>query len=242
MAGDVVAPDAIGDLTATTGSSSGAVELTWTSPGDDEDKGTADSYVIKYNKSPITTANWSSSTTVVDIPVPNPAGSPESLTVYGLKPGDTYYFAIKTLDEVPNVSAISNIDEAEASTDPDVVPPAAITDLVAYPGVEIGDVLLSWTAPGDDVRTGTAIAYTLRMSTTQITAANWISATKVTGVPAPSLAGSMEVLTLPNMATKQTYYFAIKARDEVPNVASLSNVVNTVAESKRKLYLPITLR
>jgi hypothetical protein len=243
LAGDVIAPAKITDLSANTGSSSGAVDLTWTAPGDDGlSEGTASAYRIKYNKSPITSANWSSSTMVVDVPAPSPAGSSESLTVYGLKPGDTYYFAITAEDEVPNVSEVSNNPSAQASTAPDTVPPVAITDLAAYPGVRIGDVLLSWTAPGDDVRTGTAVSYTLRMSTTQITASNWLSATLVTGVPEPSLAGTRESLTLSSMGLEQTYYFAITAEDEVPNVSGLSNIVNTVAEDKRKLYLPITLR
>ena len=240
---DAIAPAKITDLHAETGSSSGAADLSWTAPGDDGLTGDpASAYVIKYNKSAITSANWSASTTVVDIPAPSPAGSAASLTVYGLKPGDTYYFAIKTLDEIPNVSAVSNSPSAQASTAPDTVPPAKITDLAAYPGLHIGDILLSWTAPGDDVRTGTAISYTLRMSTTEITTANWISATLVTDVPSPSLAGTREVLTLPNMPLNQTYYFAIKAQDEVPNISELSNIDSTVAEDRRKLFLPMTLR
>jgi hypothetical protein len=242
LAGDAIAPAKITNLAAGTGGSSGAVDLTWTATGDDAKDGTATSYSIRYNKTPITAANWASSTTVADVPVPSPAGSPESLTVYGLKPGDTYYFAIKTLDEVPNVSGVSNSPGVQASTAPDIVPPASITDLTASPGIEIGEVLLSWTAPGDDENTGSAASYTVRMSTTQITAANWISATIVTGVPAPSLAGTREVLTLSNMTIQQTYYFAIKAKDDVPNISGLSNVGNTTAEDKRKIFLPIALR
>jgi len=239
---DITPPAKVADLSATTGSSSGAVKIDWTSPGDDGNSGTASAYVIKYNKTPITSANWSSSTTVADILLPSPPLTPESLIVYGLKPGDTYYFAIKTMDEIPNTSDVSNSPSAQSSTAPDIVAPAAITDLSANRGVFIGEVLLNWTAPGDDENTGKAVTYTLRMSTTQITAANWISATLVDSVPAPSLAGTREVLTLSSMGLGQTYYFAIKAQDEVPNISGLSNFNNTVAEDKRKLFMPIALR
>ncbi|MFZ1683887.1 MAG: fibronectin type III domain-containing protein [Candidatus Zixiibacteriota bacterium] len=83
--------------------------LTWTSPGDDANVGTATTYDIRYSLSPITAANWSSATQVTGEPAPRIAGSPESFTVNGLNPGTTYYFAIETADEIPNWAPISNV-------------------------------------------------------------------------------------------------------------------------------------
>jgi hypothetical protein len=247
LAGDAIAPAKITDLAAATGSSSGAVDLTWTATGDDAKEGTATSYSIRYNKSPITAANWSSSTRVGDVPVPDPSGDPETLTVYGLTPGDTYYFAIKTLDEVPNVSEVSNSPGASSSTAPDIVPPDAITDLSANRGVEIGEVLLSWTAPGDDETTGTATAYAVGYYTATITSANWVTATNwftttFGTAPSPNPAGTHETLMLFGVPQKVRYYFAVKAQDEVPNIAGLSNVSDTFAEDKLKIFLPLTQR
>ena len=247
LVGDAIAPAKITDLAAATGGSSGAVDLTWTATGDDAKDGTATSYSIRYNKSPITAANWSSSTRVGDVPVPSPSGNPESLTVYGLKPGDTYYFAIKTLDEVPNVSEVSNSPNASSSTAPDIVPPDAITDLSANRGVEIGEVLLSWTAPGDDETTGTATAYAVGYYTSTITSANWVTATNwftttFGTAPSPNPAGTHETLMLSGVPQKVRYYFAVKAQDEVPNIAGLSNVSDTFAEDKLKIFLPLTQR
>ena len=234
---DVTSPADITNLSATTGSSSGAVNLTWTSPGDDDISGTASTYVLKYNTQAITSANWAASITVANVPPPSLALTHESLTVYGLKPGDTYYFAIKTQDEVPNTSEVSNSPSAQSSTAPDSVPPAAITDLSANPGIEIGEVLLNWTAPGDDEHTGTAAAYTLHMSSTQITSINWFSAALVTNLLYPSQAGITESFKVSNLTSGETYYFAIKTTDEVPNISSISNSSASIAEDRWSLFL-----
>jgi len=86
-----------------------SIDLSWTAPGDDGSTGTASSYDIRYSTSLITSANWASATSVSGEPSPSSSGSPESMTVDGLSPGITYYFAIKTSDEVPNESGISNV-------------------------------------------------------------------------------------------------------------------------------------
>ena len=51
-------------------------------------------------------------------------------------------------------------------------------------------VQLSWTASGDDSLTGTAAQYDLRYATSLITAANFASATQVTGEPTPGAPGA----------------------------------------------------
>jgi phosphodiesterase/alkaline phosphatase D-like protein len=83
-------------------------------------------------------------------------------------------------------------------------------------------VTLFWTAPGDDNHTGKASAYDIRYSLSTITAANWASATKVAGIPAPKVAGSAESFDVTGLAVNTSYYFALKAGDEVPNWSALS--------------------
>ncbi|HDL04373.1 MAG TPA: hypothetical protein ENH25_09605, partial [candidate division Zixibacteria bacterium] len=86
-------------------------------------------------------------------------------------------------------------------------------------------VTLNWTAPGDDGNNGTASQYDIRYSLNPITEANWGSATVVSGVPVPRPAGSQESFDVTGLEPSTTYYFAIKAADEVLNWSSLSNVV-----------------
>ncbi len=85
------------------------VDLTWTATGDDGLQGTANAYDIRYASSPISAATWDDATPVDDEPAPQPAGAIERMTVTGLQPATTYYFAMKVMDNVGNESELSNI-------------------------------------------------------------------------------------------------------------------------------------
>ena len=106
---DTTAPAAITNLHAETRPKAGAVYLTWTAPGDDADRGRAASYDIRYSTSAITNeALFNAAIEASGEPVPGLAGDHQGFEVLGLEPYTTYYFAIKTGDEVPNWSALSN--------------------------------------------------------------------------------------------------------------------------------------
>ena len=201
-----------------------SVTLTWTSPGDDGTVGTAAEYDIRYSTSPIDDANFSQATPVSGIPDPQPAGSIETLTVDNLQPSTTYYFAIKSADEVPNWSLISNI--VSVATSPEEDAPADVADLQAIDPTDTS-VTLTWTATGDDGSSGTAAEYDIRYSTSPIDEGNWDEATQVTGEPSPQSAGSAETMTVYGLQQEVTYYFAMKVADEVPNWSGLSNVANS---------------
>ena len=218
--GDQTAPNTVTDLATGTLTES-SVQLTWTAPGDDGATGTATSYDIRYSTSPITAGNWATATQASGEPAPQVGGSGESFTVTGLSPTTLYYFAIKTSDEIPNVSVISNVPSA--STTADITAPNAVADL-ATGTVTVSTIDLSWTAPGDDGATGTATTYDVRYSTAVINAGNWASATQATGEPAPLVAGSAEAFTVTGLSASTTYFFAIKTSDEIPNESALSNV------------------
>ncbi len=114
---DTTAPDDVTDLTVS-GATTSSLDLDWTAPGDDGDSGTATSYDIRYSTSNITSGNWSSATQVSGEPDPSSAGHEESMTVFGLSSGTTYYFAMKTSDEVPNESDLSNVSTGATSALP----------------------------------------------------------------------------------------------------------------------------
>ncbi len=96
----------VSDITQT------SVRLLWTATGDDGNTGTAKSYDIRYYTSNITESNWNSANQVTGEPQPALAGTNQSITLVGLAPNTKYYFAIKSSDEVPNISSISNIASA----------------------------------------------------------------------------------------------------------------------------------
>lgn len=208
---------------AAASNSSNSITLTWTAPGDDDYNGTASQYDVRYSTSVLNDANWGSATQAINEPNPQITGAAEFFIVDNLNPGTTYYFAIKTADEVPNWSILSNI--ATATTDPEQEAPSDIADF-HITNINSTSATLSWTAPGDDGSVGTAAEYDIRMLTSPITLLNWNSATQLTGEPSPSIAGSSESFVVSNLSPEVTYYFAIKSADEIPNWSGLSNVVN----------------
>jgi hypothetical protein len=107
---------------------------------------------------------------------------------------------------------------------------AALLIALLWPGAALGaSIQLRWTAPGDDGNVGRATSYDLRYSLNPIKSADtlswWSAATRVTGVPAPSTAGTRESFTVAGLDSTLIYYFMIRTSDEVPNVSGFSNVV-----------------
>ena len=83
--------------------------LTWTAPGDDGVlPGAASEYDVRYSMRPITAEDFASADRVTGAPTPSQSGETERFLVTGFRPRTDYYFALKTTDEVPNWSEMSN--------------------------------------------------------------------------------------------------------------------------------------
>lgn len=107
---DVVAPTTIADL-AVVGTGVTRAALTWSAPVDAPANVPAVAYDLRYSTSPIDSGNWAAATQVSGEPAPAPAGALQSFTVTGLSTSTTYYFAMRALDLVGNLSTISNNDD-----------------------------------------------------------------------------------------------------------------------------------
>ena len=107
---DIIPPGIISNLSI---DSIGAyqVKIAWTAPGDDGFEGTIQAYDIRYSKTVISEITWVDAIPAMDIPDPLAAGNGQEMIVKGLQQNETYYFAIKSIDEEPNISGISNILE-----------------------------------------------------------------------------------------------------------------------------------
>ena len=201
-----------------------SILVSWNAPGDDGAIGTAASYDLRYSTSAITDANFAAATQVSGEPTPAVAGTAQTMTVTGLTANTAYFFAMKSQDEVPNVSALSNVPTLSTAVAADATAPGAITTL-ALSGATSSAITLTWIATGDDGITGTAASYDVRYSTSPITtAAEFNAAAQVTGEPSPAVAGLTQSMTVTGLTTGTTYYFAIEASDEASNASSLSNV------------------
>ena len=107
---------------------------------------------------------------------------------------------------------------------------SAINDLSALPGENDGELILGWTAVGDDGLTGSATAYTIWLAESELTDSTWTSGSPYEGSPRPLPSGSTHAYTLTGLVPGQRYWVGVVTYDEVGNSDGISNIVN--AESK----------
>lgn len=112
------------------------------------------------------------------------------------------------------------------TTDVDFTPPGAVTDLEVTDATT-GTATLNWTAPGDDENEGTVARYEVRYSTDPITEESWPYTREAGFSLEPQAAGSLETVIVEGLEAGTTYYFTVRARDDVWQQAPLSNVIGT---------------
>lgn len=112
----------------------------------------------------------------------------------------------------------------------DAVPPAKINDLSAVEGNATGELLLSWTAPGDDDNSGRASSYALRFRDSadgEVSDANWDASSDPAVTVVPRQAGLLQQVTLSTaqgLTPGGTYYVGVRAYDDVGNESEISNI------------------
>ncbi len=101
-------PANINDLAADDGAATPtSVTLHFTASGDDGANGGAYLYDVRYSTAPINVGNFAQATVANGEPAPKSPGVADSITVAGLKPDITYYFALRVADEVGNYSGLA---------------------------------------------------------------------------------------------------------------------------------------
>jgi hypothetical protein len=99
----------------------------------------------------------------------------------------------------------------------DTRPPSAIDDLAVSSGGAMDT--LSFTAVGDDWKSGTAASYQVFASSKPITQSNSKSANEIVVSAIPQPSGSHEVIMVPH--TKGVKHYAVRAIDHVGNIGPL---------------------
>ena len=216
---DTVPPEAVADLSYAQ-TKPGAITLLWSTPGDDGRNGRASFYDLRSSPNPLTETEWDAAVRLDSLRNPLEPGMPDSFDIR-LSAESPTYFGIRTADEVPNWSELSNILFVDLG---DTTAPGPIVDLAATVAGAT-EVNLTWTAPGDDGSGGVAQAYDLRFALEAITEVSWPSATIITGITQPGAAGSREDITI-SLPSGRIYYLALRAIDESGNESALSNVAN----------------
>jgi hypothetical protein len=230
---DTIPPGAITDILIRQVTTNSLV-LLWTAPGDDGLQGTASAYDIRYHTSIINDQNWETAVRASGIPEPQEAKKIESFTLTGLASAKSYYVAIKSYDEKQNESPLSN--SPMGTTNSETIPPAPIFDLTATALSET-EILLTWTAPGDDGLQGTASAYDIRYEKHYLNF-DWSSADTVTGETSPKPGGEPDSFIVSGLDPNSSYYFAMKSYDDMPNESDLSNLELTMGYNVYLLVIP----
>lgn len=154
---------------------------------------------------------------------PRPAARFPALT-----PGATYHYRLTLSDNLGNTRVLPD----RTFTVGDTIPPRKIANLRAV-RLSPTSLRLTFRAPGEDSKHGTAAQYDLRYTVdAPLTIQNWESATRVANLPAPQSGGSAETLTLDGFPAGPTYYFGIKAIDDNGQPALLSNIAAAPAAAE----------
>ncbi|MCB9508558.1 MAG: S8 family serine peptidase [Deferribacteres bacterium] len=120
-----------------------------------------------------------------------------------------------------------NAFKAISAADPDTAPPAAIADLQAGDPAS-NELVLRWTASGDDGTAGSAAAYQIRYSADPIDENNFEHALLAPDPPLPQPGGAPEQYVLSGLQHSLLYYVAIRVIDNVGNASAISNVASAV--------------
>jgi hypothetical protein len=107
---------------------------------------------------------------------------------------------------------------------PDETPPIDVWNLATML-VSDRNLVLVWTAPGDDGTLGRVASYDLRMSPSPINDQNFAGAQQVSPSPVPVAGGAVQTHVMSGFSPGATYYFAVKSVDDAGNWSGLSNVL-----------------
>ncbi|MFH1725545.1 MAG: hypothetical protein ABII00_13130 [Elusimicrobiota bacterium] len=253
------------DLAAQAGAASGSVDLTWTSP---QRAGIVlpESYVIKASSAgniaddaDFAAAEPLSAFSRTPLPAVAAGGAAETLTVTGLAPFTTYYFAIRAEDSgapAPKAGVWSRDVafgfNAGNWTAPAFTPraPEPVSDLTALTGDAAGAIELAWTAPRN-LNFVPVSSYTVRFATFPVSELGgdttaWFNAASSSVVVAPALEpGGLETLTVTGLEPGVLYYFALKSYDSISEVSAIDDKADPAklddqARARANGIIPVT--
>ncbi len=147
-----------------------------------------------------------------------------------------------------SLHAVQTSDSFAITFNVDLSTPSKITDLAAVKTMDLGEISLSWQAPGDDDTQGQLPlgAYLIRYDTRTLSefggdATNWWNNASNSYIDfgwQPKLPGEDEEKVIDSLANGVTYYFGIRSKDDADKWSDISNIA--WAMTKEMILDPIT--
>ena len=194
--------------------------------------------IIDYSKTPYASVKLTMGYDIFNLQIKNaPDGAVGKILIYqiGYKqistdgdikgkvslPNSNGTIALLTYQKILNTIYIFStkvIDDAEYPT------PEKIIDFqLVYSDTSICAV--QWTAPDTSISHEAATSYDIRYSSNLVDANDitiWNSLTKVSGIPTPSMPGTLERMTISNLKSNQEYYIYIKSKKVTDGITHIS--------------------
>ena len=108
--------------------------------------------------------------------------------------------------------------------------PSQVTDLQAMPGANPGEIILTWTAPGEDGDYVKAASYTVRYALSSFTESEFDSKTLLVQNWWPQDRYKRETKIITGLTPGVTYYFALKATNDTYDTSKMSNIASAWAQ------------
>lgn len=172
--------------------------------------------------------------------LPKPYGNENSFHCCGSKLPDYYTIPTSPFERVFSGQSFSLSKTAIlrnfTTQKTDVFPPNRITDLKVKSYLNSSlNVILEWTAPGDDYNIGTAFDYEMKCYTSPgLLMDNFLNSALIevhkSQLPRPKEAGSKQSVAVTLPWTNEVFYYAITSIDESNNRAAISNLVAVFVE------------
>ncbi|MEZ4386084.1 MAG: right-handed parallel beta-helix repeat-containing protein [Candidatus Krumholzibacteriia bacterium] len=213
-------PTAIADLVVVAATPA-SITLGWTAPGVPGRAEALAAYELRraaLGGEPFDDGDW----TIVATPPPAVPGTAEQVTVGGLAAGSTWVFELRARS-ADTWSARTGPLVASADPQWDQTPPAPITDLqLRWRSTD--ELMVTWSATGDDAHYGEAAGYEVRQAGVPLDGPGWDAA--AVG-PEPEFNPGLRRWTcqLAGLVAGATIHVAVKAVDDVGNWSLLSNPV-----------------
>ncbi|GEM_PF-5333690 len=203
---DTIPPAQINDLKVVA-SDFKSVTLEWTAVGDDGVNGTAARYDLRKATSPIflRATTWAAQERVNDTPRPLLAGTKQRMVITPLASSETFYFAIRAVDEGNNVTEPSNI--VQVTTEP-----------LSYGAFPISQVRILNVSS-----TGTLIQWTTATpATTELILGK--SLDYEIPIPVDTRRSNEHTMVLGGLGGATEYHFKVQAMDWLGNTATTNDI------------------